>query len=53
MKFHEIVWGIVACILITMFAINAPAINRRFVAWLSAPNEIECKYIELHKGVKR
>ena len=40
-------------LMLTFLGINATGIQRKFAEWLASPSSLDCKYIEMHKGIRR
>ena len=51
MKFHELVWGLIGCVLLTLLFMHAPRVNQKFASWLSTAGELNCQYIDTHRRI--
>ena len=36
MEFHKLVWASVGCCILALVALNAPAVNRKFISFLES-----------------
>ena len=53
MKFDQLVWAIVGCVLLTLVGLNAAAVNRKFASWLSEPaKDLIVQCYSIPKGQK-